>query len=134
MRQQRGPLYQMLAEQIVVLRDIPQCDQDDSITGDYTYCDCTYPIRKYKKLFLNPHDLQVTIQQDAATLDPDGIVVLELDYICQIVPPFSGIQSGDLVIRIEKDCQELYVSGITQELGRQVIELENRSKTEPQRY
>ena len=130
MRLRRGRLLKEIEEHIVVLRAIPQYNQDDSVTGDLTFCDCPYPRKAFEVVVSEATNQMACILRDRTSFDPQGIAEQDIEYRGNITPPIASLQVGDLVIRLDKGCQELYIEGITAVTAMQQLELANRSKTD----
>lgn len=129
MRAIRGSFCKTLEEQIVVLRPVPQVLQDDTETDEWVFCGCPYPRKAFQLIIGENVEQKIIIIKRGLTVDPDGISVSEAEYRGNVTPPLKTIQVGDLVLRVQKRCQELYIYGITDVAGIQQLELENRSKT-----
>lgn len=134
MKQRRGSFLKSMEEQLVVLRQIPTNQQDDTITGDWVYCDCKYPKRKFQRIATEVDNLKACILKQSVRVDADGIVVQDAEYRANIIPPFTTLSVSDLVLRIEKNCEELYIDSLSVVQGIQQLELTNRSKTADARY
>ena len=130
----RGRLLKEIEEHIVVLRPIPQYKQDDTITGDLTFCDCPYPRKAFAEVVTESANQKACILRDRTTFDPSGIAEQDIEYLANITPPIPTLEVGDLVIRLERGCQELYIEGITAVTQIQQLELANRSKTDNAQY
>ena len=130
MRQLKGPLYRCKGEDVAILRPIPKVEWKIEETGDHIYCNnCHYP----KKAFCVVKDhVKVMINQRVVpVVDPDGVAILSVDYVMEVVPPLNvHVLAGDLVIRLDRNCQELYIEGSSEDCGRQCIYLTTRSETE----
>ena len=138
MRQVKGPLYRCKGEDIAILRHIPKLEQNDSKDGDIQFLvegyNCRYPEKAFEVII---QKAKVMISQRVIpVIDPDGVAILSTDYTCERVPPFNqlpfnkSVQSGDLVLRLDRHLQELYIEGSTIDCHRQFIYLVTRSPTE----
>ena len=134
MRRFRGRFLKALEEQIVVLRPVPQYEQDDLVTGVLTFCECPYPRKAFTEIVAEKANQKICILKNSLRVDPDGIVVVDSEYLGNILPPNENVQDGDLVLRIDKGCQELYIEGISEVEGLQQLTLANRSKTDNARF
>ena len=124
-----GRLFKRIQEQIVVLRSIPDLQQDTSNTDNFEYCGNTYAKSRYMEIIGNSDNRKIAILKGTISFDPNGFPVTESEYIGIVIPPTDKLLVDDLVIRIDKDCQELYITGITEQIGVQEIELSNQNKT-----
>ena len=124
-----GKLYKRMEEQIVVLRSIPELQQDLSNVDNFEYCGNTYAKSKYMEIIGDSDNKKIAILKRRLSFDPNGFPITESEYNGIVIPPTDKILVDDLVIRIDKDCQELYITGIEEQIGVQEIELSNQNKT-----
>ena len=131
MRQLKGPLYYCKGEDVAILRPIPKARRDISKKNldPYKYCDCEYPQISFDRI---KDRVKVMINQRVVpVVDPDGVAILSVDYVMEVVPPLDiRVMAGDLVIRLNRNCQELYIEGSSEDCNRQFIYLTARSETE----
>ena len=123
-----GKLYQRLKEQIVVLRTIPESQRDNNISDNFVYCDNTYDKSEYMEIIGIADNVRIAILKGSLSFDSNGFPVTESEYIGTVIPPLNNVLVDDLIIRIDKDCQELYIAGITEQIGVQELELSNQNK------
>lgn len=128
MRQRKGPLFRKMEEQIVVLRHIAKYQQDDTITGNLTYCNQTFPRNQFEEIIGELDNIEAVVRRNRQSFDSDGIPISEFDYFCELKPPIDDFKQGDILIRIDKKCQDLSVETINEVLGVQVLQLSNRDK------
>ena len=129
MRNIRGSFCKTLEERIVVLRHRPQNLQDESVAGELLFCNCPYPRKAFDVIITEASNQRIAILRRGLTVDADGFVVAEEEYRGNLTPPNPKLQVGDLVLRMDRNCEELYIYGITEVAGIQQLVLENRSKT-----
>ena len=132
MRQRKSNMCRQreMADQVVVLRKIPKRNQDESIEGNYVFCDCNYPKKRFEIIVDEPDKIGLVFQKQRVTVNSDGFLVVDDTYIAQAQPPITCLCRGDLVLRLSRGCQELYVEGTDQVQNVQKIYLVNRSQSE----
>ena len=130
MRMPKGPIHKEYGEHIVVLRKIDVALQDDSITDDYTFCKCKYPKKAFDIIIDESENQKMSIFWQSDTWDETGIATSDIYYRGYIIPPNNLLEIGDLVLRLEKNCEELYIEFAPQRVNRQRCQLVNRAKTE----
>lgn len=126
----KGPIHKEYGEHIVVLRKIPQAKQCHDITGDYIFCNCKYPKKAFEIIIGESENQKMTVFWRSDAFDESGIVTSDIFYRGFIIPPRNELKIGDLVLRLEKNCEELYIEFAPQRVNRQQCQLVNRSKTE----
>ena len=129
MKHRRSPFLRNYEEQIIVLRPIPQNEQDSTEERELTYCDYTYPRRKFEIIVGRADAKKAIILRDRTTFDPSGFAEQDIEYLANITPPIRGLAVGDIVIGLTS-CLELVIGGITRVPQMQELELWNRSKTD----
>ena len=139
MRLRKGPLYRSQQEQVIVLRAIPQGQQqDDSDLPKeeryFSYGNMRYRKREYQEIVGQSANRKICISKRRIAFDPSGIPISTNDLIGVSVPPIENMKVDDLLVRLDKDLEELYIEGITNTLGIQEIELANRDKIRPGVY
>ena len=132
MRQRKSRMCRQreIADQVVILRKIHKRDQDESIEGNYTFCDCNYPKKRFEIIVDESDGRGLVFQKQRVTVNSDGFLVVDDTYIAQAQPPITCLCRGDLVIRLNRGCQELYVEGVDLVGSIQKIYLVNRSQSE----
>ena len=93
------------------------------------FCNCPYPRKAFDVIVDAGVDQQIMILRRGLVVDADGFVVAEEEYRGNLTPPNPKLQVGDLVLRMDRNCEQLYIYGITEVAGIQQLVLENRSKT-----
>lgn len=125
----RSPFLRKLEETIVVLRPIPQFEQLPDTPGVWTFCERSYPKQAFASIIAETDAKKACILRRRLAFDATDILQQEIEYFANITPPITTLAVGDMLIRIEKACQELYIEGLTQVDAMQELELANRSKT-----
>jgi len=133
-RHRRSSFLKSLEERIVVLRAIEQVDVDDTVTGNLTFGQSTYPRNQFEVIIFEWMNVKGIILKDRTTFDPEGISTAEVDYVMNISPPQSSLKVGDILIRIDREFQDLYIESISQVRQVQQCELIIRSKTDNARF
>ena len=134
MRVSKGPLYREMSERIVVYRYIPADEQDRSIAGNLKYRSPDFPRREWQEIIPDTDNLKICIVKTRLKFDEMGIATSQSDYGGTVIPPNHKFSIGDVIIRIDRGMQDLYITGITQGLGVQRLELNNRTKSENAQY
>ena len=128
MRNIRGSFLKLLEERIVVLRPIPTVDKDSAVTGTWTYGASVFARQDFQEIVGEAANQKIVILRDRQALDDSGIPVSEAGYRGNITPPNNNLRPLDLVIRIDKGYDQLYIDGIEEVAGIQQLELINRER------
>ena len=128
MRNIRGSFLKSLEEKIVVLRPIPTVDKDSTVMGEWTYGASEFRHRDFQEIVGEADNQKIVILRDRQALDDGGIPVSEAGYRGNITPPNNDIRPLDLVIRLERGYEQLYVESMETVSGIQQLDLENRDR------
>lgn len=125
----RGPFLKSLEEKIVVLCSIDSRHRDDSVTDTISFGDETFKLSEFRVVVPETDNLKIVIFRNNLAVNPDGILESQIDYIGNITPPNDKLSVADIVIRVEKNNQQLIIEGIEVVSGKQQLELNNREQT-----
>lgn len=128
MARRTGRFYKKLKEKVVALREIPESLQKDCVTGNYTFGTESFPKNGFELIVSEEDDREMVILQGRNFFDEEGITISETEYNGTAIPPIPGLRKTDIIVRIEKKYQTLYIENINPVLGVQQFELELRNR------
>ena len=123
--------YKRLREQVVILRPIPETQELDQ-DGEFTIGNLTFLESEYQRIVEASADAKMYIEKNRITHDgEDAFPVSDNRFYGIAIPPILGMETNDMLLRIEKDNEILYIEGVFDVDGVQEILLTNREKVRP---
>ena len=123
-----GKLFSDREERIISLRGIPLKYQDNRITGTFDYGIHSYKKKAFEKVIDESDNQKIVLSQVTESLATAGISVSEIDLVGIANPPISNIKTADIVVRIDRNDQNLEVHNVNPVQNFQRIEFVNRDR------
>lgn len=128
----RGPLYNIQKEQVVVIRNRDVINED--LEGFITYGRFEIGESDFQIIVEEDAEFFVVIHDESDSISEDGIALTESDYTMTVRPPNNRIRVGDIIIRIDKNGEDLRITRLSQRNGNQEVKLDKRGKAETYIY